>query len=535
MSVKKTQAGPKSPLAAFRHRAYAVIWTATVAANIGTWMYSSATAWLMTSLDPDPFMVSLVQVATTLPMFLFALPAGALADIVNKRRLLLAAESAIMILSACFAALVWLNLVTPITLLVFTFLIEASAAVTAPAWQSIVPTLVTSDDLPAAVAANSVGVNISRAIGPALGGLITVAAGVAAPFGVNAISNLGTIGALIWWRPPTPGKRPLPAEHWTNAIRTGARYVRNSPPVRASLLRAVGFFLFASAYWALLPLVARAQLGGGPEMYGALLGAIGVGALGGALLLPYAKQMLGSDRLVSAGAVATAVALVLFGFSSRPGSAIVACFVAGISWITVIATLNVSVQFALPEWVRGRGLAVYVTVLFGAMTVGSIIWGELASIVGLSWAHFIAATGSILAIFITRRWKLKATPVDLAPSMHWPAPVVAEDIEADQGPVLVTVEYRVSAENREAFLVALEKLAHERRRDGAYAWGVFEDTSRKGRFVETFLVESWLEHLRQHERVTNADRVLEHQVHRLLQEKPDVTHLVSAAPKARSK
>ena len=518
-----------SPWSPFRHRTFAVIWTATVVANVGTWMYSAAAAWLMTNLTTHPLMVSLVQVATSLPMFLFALPAGALADIVDKRRFLIVVEVATAVASAVFAALVMFDLVTPVTLLLFMFVIGAASAMTAPPWQSIVPSLVPRNDLPAAVAANSVGINISRAIGPALSGVITAGYGIAAPFWLNAFSNLGTIGALIWWRPPQHATSRLPAERFASAIRTGIRYARHNPPLRATLIRAVGFFLFASAYWALLPLVARTQIAGGAEIYGLLLGAIGVGAVGGAFALPRLKAKLGPDRLVAAGTVGTAVTLVLFGVAHNVATALVASIIAGISWIATLSSLNVSAQFALPEWVRGRGLAIYVTMLFGAMALGSVVWGEVASTAGLPIAHYLAAAGALLAIPLTWRWKLQTgAGLDLTPSMHWPTPVVAEDLEERAGPVMVMVEYRIAVKDRHSFLVALERVAAERRRDGAYAWGVFEDAAEPGRFVETFLVESWLEHLRQHERVTKADRLLQERVHRLLLQPEKVTHLISA-------
>jgi MFS family permease len=508
-----------------------VIWTATVASNIGTWMYSAAAGWLMTELSVDPLMVSLVQVATSLPMFLFALPAGALADIVDQRRLLISGEIAILIVSVVFAALVWLDRVTPIRLLLFAFLVQVGAALVAPAWQSIVPQLIPKkEELPAAVAANSVGVNFSRAVGPGLGGVLTASLGIAAPFWVNAFSNLGSIGALLWWPSPKRTGDRLPAERFANAIRTGIRYARNNPPLRATLLRAVGFFLFASTYWALLPLVARTQIGGGPELYGVLLGAIGTGAIGGALALPWLKAKLGPDLVVAAAAIGTAIALCLFGAAHEPWSALAASLLAGACWIAAVSNLNVSAQFALPEWVRGRGLAIYVAVFSGAMTLGSALWGQVASMTGLPMAHFIAAACALLAIPLTQQWKLQtAAGIDLAPSMHWPAPVVSGEIENDEGPVLVTVKYRVDPKNRKAFLTAIERLATQRRRDGAYAWGIFEDAAERGRFLETFLVESWLEHLRQHERVTNADRVLEDRLNSLLRDKPKVTHLIVAA------
>jgi len=242
---------------------------------------------------------------------------------------------------------------------------------------------------------------------------------------------------------------------------------------------------------------------------------------------------LGADRLVAAGTLGTALALVLFGLAREALSGLIAGAIAGVSWIAVLASLNVSAQVALPDWVRGRGLAIFVTVFFGAMSVGSAVSGELAAFLDLPAAHFLAAAGAVLMIPMTWRWKLQTgAGVDLTPSMHWPTPVLSRAVPQDQGPVLVTVEYRVEAVNRQEFLDATQKLAHARRRDGAYAWGIFEDAGQNGRFLETFLVESWLEHLRQHQRVTNADRVLQSAVRRLhVEGDPRVTHFVSAEPR----
>lgn len=520
----------RSPWAAFRHRPYAVIWTATVVSNIGGWMYSAAAAWLMTTLDSDPLMVSLVQVATSLPLFLFALPAGALADIIDKRRFLMAVGVGIFALSLVFATLVTLDRVTPVLLLAFMFLVSVGSALDAPAWQSIVPLLVPREDLQGAVAANSVGINISRAVGPALSGVITAALGLAAPFWIDAFSNLATIGALKWWRPPPGHAGRLPAERFASAISTGLRYARNNRPLRATLLRAVAFFVFASAYWALLPLVAREQIAGGAEVYGLLLGAIGAGALGGAFVLPRLKAALGADRMVALGSAGTAVALVLFAIAHQIATALVASILAGACWIATLSSLNVSAQLALPEWVRGRGLAIYVTVFFGALTLGSLLWGEIAALVGLPIAHMTAAAGALLGIPLTWRAKLQTgAKLDLTPSMHWPTPVLAEDLEPRAGPVMVLVEYDVAAEQRDALVEALAVLSAERRRDGAYAWDLFEDAAAPGRLVEMFLVESWIEHLRQHERVTEADRALQERIARLLLRPATVTHFVHAA------
>jgi MFS family permease len=516
--------------APFRHSAFAVIWTATLVSNVGGWMYSAASGWLMTSLDPDPLVVSLVQAASTLPIFLFALPAGALADIFDKRKFLIVVEVLTTAVSAVYAAMVGLGLATPANLLLFTFLIGAAGALTVPAWQAVVPQLVPKEDLPPAIAANSVGVNISRAIGPAFGGITIAGIGIAAPFWINAISNLGIVGALLWWRQAKTAVTQLPAEHFGQAMTAGLRYARHNPHLRATLVRAAGFFLFASAYWALLPLVARSQIASGPELYGILLGVIGAGAVSGAFLLPWLKARFGPDRVMALGACGQALAMVLYGVAREPVVALLASALAGASWIASLATLSVSAQVALPDWVRGRGLALYTTVFFGCLTLGSAVWGEVAALAGLPLAHFLAAAGALAAIPLTWRWKLQtAAGSDLTPSMHWPAPITAQAIAEDRGPVLVTVEYRIRPEDRAAFLETIAKLGHGRRRDGAFRWGVFEDAAAPGRMLETFLVASWVEHLRQHERVTNADRLVQDAVDRFqISGEPKVTHFIAA-------
>ena len=437
--------------------------------------------------------------------------------------------------AAVFAAVVWLDRATAANLLLFTFLLGVGGALIAPAWQAIVPQLVPKWDLHPAVTANGVGVNVSRAVGPALAGVIVAAWGIAAPFWLNAISNLGIIGALMWWQPPQGGHRSLPTERFGSAIRAGLRHARYNPHLRATLIRGATFFLFASAYWALLPLIARQQIAGGPGLYGFLLGAIGAGAVAGAFALSWLKAKLGADGMVATGSIGTAVAMVLFALARDSATALAASIIAGLSWIAALSSLNVSAQVALPEWVRGRGLAMFVTIFFGALSIGSAIWGQLAAMIGLPAAHLAAAAGALVAIPLTWHWKLQTgAGVDLAPSMHWPAPIVAEEVEHDRGPVMVTIEYRIDPRDREPFLAALASLGYERRRDGAYAWDVFEDSAEPGRMVETFLVDSWLEHLRQHERVTNADRALQDVVYKFhAGGPPKVTHLIAASVSTR--
>lgn len=518
-------------LAPLKHTVFLVLWIATVVSNVGTWMQNAAAGWLMTSLTSDAFIVSMVQVATMLPVVLLGLPAGAFADIFDRRTLLIIVNVAAALIVAVLAMLVGWDMVTPVTLLVFTALVGASAALIAPAWQAIVPSLVPRANLQAAISLNSVGVNISRAIGPALAGLLIGLLGMSAPFWINAASTVGVVLALIWWKPAAATGPQLPPERLGSALRVGLRHARHNPHLTATLVRAFGFFVFASSYWALLPLLARDQIAGGPQLYGMLLGTIGAGAVAGAFLLPALKSMLGPDRLVAAATVATAVALVLFGLAETPLVAFVACLLAGLSWIAVLAPINVSAQVGLPPWIKGRGLALFATVQFGAMAGGSAIWGQVAKHYGLPFAHFLAAAGAVLGIALLWRWKLgTAANLDLTPSMHWPAPLLATDVAPDRGPVLVTIEYEIDEAEHEAFMAAVLRLRPERLRDGAFEWRVYQDAADPRRFVETFAVASWQEHQRQHHRVSQADREVQDDVRRFHKgsNAPIVRHLLAA-------
>jgi predicted MFS family arabinose efflux permease len=534
-SVSPTELGP-SRWGAFGYAAFTVIWAASTVSNVGTAMFDTASGWLITSLNANPMTVSLVQVAVSLPLFLFTLPAGALADVIDSRRMLIGSEIAIIIVSAVFAALVSLGYATPIALLLTTFLLGVASALSGPAWLSITPLQVPRRELDSAIAANSVGFNLSRAVGPALGGLVIAAFGVSTPFWVFGVSNVGIIAALLWWRSPQKSTDSLPAERLTSAVRTGIRHAIYNRNLRATLARALAFYPFACTYWALLPLIARAQMVQGPELYGILLGALGAGAIAGSFALGWLKAKLGPDRTVALGTLATALALFLFGMAHHPAIAILACLVAGASWTVVLTNLYVSAQVALPDWVRGRGLAIFLTIVFGAMTAGSALWGEVAGLEGLPIAHFAAAAGALLAIPLTWGWKLQTgADLDLTPSMHWRAPVVTQKIENNDGPVLVTIAYQIDDKDRAAFLAALNELGYERKRDGAFAWGVFENTASTGRYVETFLIESWLELMHSYERVTKADRMLEEHIRGFLTAAPQINHLVASERRRRSR
>lgn len=525
-------ADPKpSAFSPFRHRAFAVLWSATLVANTGAWFRDVANGWLMTDLSPSPSMVALVQAATTLPVFLLALPAGALSDLVDRKWMLICIQVYMGCIGVGLALAVSLHLITPWLLLTFALLGGVGASLMGPAWQSVVPELVPRPVLRPAVALNALGVNIARAIGPALGGLTVAFAGAALAYWLDVACCVLIVMALFWWKRPE-SERSLPPERFGPALATGVRYILGSRDAQRVLLRSAAFFLFASAYWALLPLIARKTLGGDASLYGALLASIGAGAVTGALLLPRISGALRADSIILGGALMTAAAMAILALITLPVAAMAALFVAGAAWIAVLTTLNVTAQILLPDWVRARGLAMFITVFFGSMTAGSLLWGRLAEHADIQQTLLLAAAGGAGIGLLASRIKLPAIEPNLSPSMHWPAPATPEAMPGERGPVAVEITYIVAAQDRAPFLRALHTLAGERKRDGAYGWSVFEDVAAPERFVELFFAPSWLDHLRHHQRVTQDDADMQRSVLVFHQgpEPPLVRHLVAAHP-----
>ncbi|MDP9629530.1 UNVERIFIED_ORG: MFS family permease [Ensifer adhaerens] len=521
-------AGGFAPL---RQPVFAVLWVATVIGNTGSFIRDVASSWLVTDLSGAPAAVAMVQAAATLPIFLLAIPAGVLSDILDRRRFLIVIQLLLASVSIGLMLLSATGLQSVSSLVALTFLGGIGAALMAPTWQSIVPELVTRQELKSAVALNSLGINISRAIGPAVGGLILASFGAAITYATDVASYLFVIAALLWWR-RAPGADDGLSEKFAGAFRAGLRYARASRELHVVLLRAAVFFAFSSAVWALLPLVARNLLGGDAGFYGVLLGAVGAGAIGGALVMPRLRRLLSADGLLLAAALVTAV--VMAGLSSAPPQwvAIILLLSLGAAWITALTTLNGAAQAILPNWVRGRALAVYLTVFNGAMTAGSLAWGAIAELVGVPATLLVGAAGLVVVGVVFHLVKLPAGEADLVASNHWPEPLTASPIDNDRGPVLITIEYRVDPADRQGFTSTLYRLSSERRRDGAYGWGVTEDTADAEIMVEWFFVESWAEHLRQHRRVSKADADLQQEVRKFHRgdAAPLVRHLLTVGP-----
>ena len=520
---------PRSAWAVFGNAGFRRVWAATLLGLTGIAMSDAASAWLMTNLNADPRAVSLVQVAAFVPMFMFTLPAGALVDIVEPRRFLVYLETFITAIILCFAALVSLDLVTPAALLGLTFVLSGAWSVAAPAWASLTPRLVERRDLDSASAANSVGYNLSRAIGPALGGRLILLLGVAAPFWGFALANAASVAVLMGCKQSARRARDLPAERLFSAVRAGVRHAMFNPHLRATLVRTVAVFPFGAAFVALLPLVARTQMTAGPQVYGLLIATLSVGATLASLARPYIRRRLGPDAFVAAGTFAIAAAMAMFAVFHSLALAFVAVLIAGAGWTTVLASLSVSAQVALPDWVRGRGLAIYLTVVFGSMAVGSFVWGYVAARLGLSATFLFAAAGAVAGVPLSWSWRLQtAEGMDLSPALHYQTPRLAREVEDDSGPILVTLRYVLAGDDPEPFLDAIELIGRQRRRDGAYAWGVFADVAQKGVYLETFLVGSWLETRHLKARVTNADRLHEEGMRTLLAEPPSLTLMLAS-------
>ncbi|ACM02195.1 MFS transporter [Cereibacter sphaeroides] len=494
-----------SPLAPFRLPTYRNLWMASIVSNFGGLVQAVGAGWMMTELTHSAGMVALVQASTTLPIMLFSLPSGALADSLNRRRLMLTAQFFMLTASAALALAAFADLLTPWLLLTFTFLIGAGVALHNPSWQASVGDIVPRKDLPSAVALNSMGFNLMRSVGPALGGIIVAAGGAAAAFAINAASYLPLVLTLFLWRPDYAPRR-LPRETLGSAVAAGLRYVSMSPILLKVLFRGFLFGLAAVSLLALLPVVARDLVGGGAFTYGVLLGCFGVGAIGGAFAGARLRERFQNETIVRAGFVIFALALTGLGLSRALWLSGLMLLPAGAAWVLALSLFNVSVQLATPRWVVGRALALYQTATFGGMAAGSFLWGQAAEAGGVDGALFGAAGVLVVGALVGLRMPLPAFGMqDLDPLGRFVEPSLPVDLRMRSGPIMVTVEYDVVPENVDEFLAAMADRRRIRIRDGARQWVLLRDLERPGIWAESYHVATWAEYLRHHERRTKAD------------------------------
>jgi MFS family permease len=498
-------------LAPLRHPAFRLLWCANLVANTGMWMQNTGAGWLMTNLAPSPMMVSLVQVAALLPMFFLALPAGALADILDRRLYLIACQAWIALSGALLAVLAFGDGLGPWGLIAFTFAIGAGTAMTSPAWSATTPEVVPRADLAPAIVLNGIGFNLTRAVGPALGGFAIAAFGPQLNFALNALAFCVVIVALVAWRRPDV-RAGLPQEHFLSAMRAGLGFVRASPALRGAILRGSVFFGFAAVIWSVLPLLVRQQLGLGPEWFGILLGAMGVGAVSTGMLLPSLRGLLDRSGIVTAASMLSGAALILLGQAGHWAVALIAMLLFGAAWISAASLLQAAAQLASPAWVRARAIGIYQLVTFGALALGTATGGWLGEVLGMPMALGLAGLAGGACAFAVRRLPIEATGAPAAvagaaaPRPEPADPALTPLLGDERHQVLEVVRYSIAPADRRDFLAAMEECRRVRLRCGALGWRLFEDVAHPQRWVELWLMESWMAHLREDGRLTEADR-----------------------------
>jgi MFS family permease len=497
---------------------------ADVVSDVGTFMQSVGAAWLMVSLNGGPMYVALTQTASALPFFVLALPAGAIGDIVDRRKLILFTEIWMVFVALVLAVMTIAGVMSPALLLILTLALSAGDAFETPTWRAVLPEVVQKEDLPAASALNGIEFNFARAVGPALAGFVIAFAGIGAAFLLNALSFFGVLFVVARWKRPAV-KRTTPPETVTGATVAAIRYVRYSPAIRIVLLRAGTAMFFASGLLALLPSIAH-RMNGSPVGYGVLLGCFGCGAVLGALVMQRARSRWPADAIVAAGIAMFGVATIAAGAVRDLSLLAATMLIGGAAWISFISLFNIQVLNQTPDWVRARVLAVSMLVFQGGVAAGSATWGAIAARAGLGKALLWAGIGTLMSTVLGLFLRLPDVSTDLTPWNHWRVPLV-ENADADAGgPVLVTVEYHVDPARMSEFIKTMRQFGRVRRRDGASRWGICRDLEMADRYLETFIVSSWAEHLRQHDRLTRADSQLEERLRGCILGEPTVRHLV---------
>jgi MFS family permease len=512
-----------------RITAFRALWLAQLGSMIGTWMQTVGAQWLLVDEPNASTLVSLVQTAGLLPMLLLALPAGVLADSFDRRRLLIGVQLATFAVGAVLAGLVLVRDMPPALLLSFTFLLGAGAAVSMPAWQALIPDIVPPHQVHAAAALGAVSMNLARTVGPALAGFLIAQFPVGIVFAINAVSYALTALVLLRSGPRGRVSGDTP-ERFVPALRAGARYVRHSRVVRRLLLRSLLFVLPGTALWALLPLVATRRLGLGSGGYGLLLAALGVGAVAGAMVLPKVAARLSTGRMIFIASIVYAAAQIGVVLVDNLALVLILLLPAGAAWLAVLSSLGAATQVFLPGWVRARGLSMQQIVFMGGQAVGALAWGLIAEYTGLviafAAASVLMALGAATIVVLPLHDTLG---VDRTPTVYWPEPQLVTEPDPDEGPVLITVTFTVPPDNVARFLGAMGHVRLSRRRTGASRWSLYRDAAEPSRFIETFFVPSWQEHLRQHrERLTGADQDLEEEAMALAAGPPQVAHLFRA-------
>lgn len=518
-----------STWAPLRSPVFRALWIAQFVSNLGTWMQTVGAQWMLVGDPRAAVLVPLVQTATTLPVMLLALPSGVIADLIDRRRLLIWTQAAMAVAVTTLAVLTGAGLTTPTVLLMLLFIIGCGQALTMPAWQAVQPDLVPSEQIPAAAALGSMSLNGARSIGPAIAGVLVSLSGPTLVFALNAVSFVAIVFVLVTWRRPA-AEQSYPSERALAALNAGGRFIRSSPIVRRILLRAGLFIAPASALWGLLPVIAKQQLGLSSAGYGLLLGALGVGAVLGAVSLGRVRSRFSQNTLLTLASAGFATATVVLALVPNFYLVLAALMMGGASWLLCLSTLNASMQLSLPAWVRARGLSVYQLIFMGGQAVGSLLWGLLAGAT-TSVTSLLVSAGLLVVCGLSSIWwplHARTGTLDLTPSSHWPEPTLVFEPEPLDGPVLVMTSYRIEPENETEFLKAMAIMGRSRQRTGAARWRLYRSVEQENTFVETFVVRSWGEHLHQHyTRQTTQDQATEQRVYQYVDGEPESHHLIA--------
>lgn len=521
----------ESTFAPLQNRLFRMLWLAALVSNVGAFMQMVGAQWMLVHGPHAALLVSLVQTVDMTPDLLFGLAGGALADIFDRRRVLIVVQSTLAVFGAILTVLTFTNRMGPALLLTLTFILGAGSVFANPAYQAMIPDLVPRAQVNSAAALASISVNLARAAGPAVAGFIIARAGVGAVFAINTAAFVVYAVVVALWHPPHGPVAQVP-EPFGSAVRAGTRYIRHSRVVRRTLLRATLFLVPASALWALLPLVASQHLGLGAGGYGLMLASLGAGAIIGAFFLPRVTSALSTNGLVVATSVVFAASTAAAAVIPWPVLTCLSLLPAGVAWIALLSNINGGLQLFLPGWVRARGISIYLMIFFGSQALGSIVWGLVAGQVGLQLALLIAGASLLAGAATIGIWPMIDTSgMDRSNVAHWPAPRLVVTPAADSGPVVVRTTYTVAPENEAAFLRAMPDLRRSRLRTGAIQWGIFRDGEQSHEFVELFVVPSWDEHIRQHDvRLTGTDRDVEAVADKLSDPPPRTSHLIPADP-----
>jgi len=487
---------------------FRLLWSTWLTANLCMWMTDVAAAWTMTTLTSKPIWVALVSSASTLPVFLLGLPSGALADILDRRRWLMATQFWLAATAVVLCAVTALGLMTAPLLLVLVFANGIGLALRWPVFSAIVPELVPRAQLASALALNGVAMNLSRIVGPLVAGALIASAGSVWVFALNAVLSLLSGLLIMRWR-HEHRPSPLGQERLLSAMRVGVQFVRQSPRLRAVLLRVSIFFLHSTALLALLPLLARGLAGGDAGTFTLLLACMGAGAIVAVLALPRLRQGFGRDGLVVGGTAVQSAATAIMAIAPSAWVAVPAMVAAGMAWITVANSLSVSAQMALPNWVRARGMASFQMAIMGSSALGAALWGQVATVGSMQTALFSAAASGVLLMLLAVRFVRDSgeEDADMSPAeAGWAAPPSGTPL--DTGHVVTTVEYRVDPSRADAFAEVMQETRRVRLSEGAIGWELLRDVAEPARFVEEIVDESWTEHLRRFQRATAADIAL---------------------------